>query len=527
MSAYQIYRLPAAVLFSGGVLAPGWYVKFYLTGTTIPVDVWTTDELDTEHDWPVEAGSDGVLPVVYLDPAVVYKTEVYDQFDVLQPGYGADPVNESINPYPILPIEGATVVNGLLPYGHVLRYGTNTTPGTTDLTTAIQAALDANYTVTLPDEDVAFTSFTWKLRRQIVGGATRESRLVQLSSMNGSATPAVTLEDVTSTDIAEGGYRAQRCEIVVASQTGIYCGGTTNASMFSSDQFCLTSRQAASNGSVPYSTIANQRAIHIEAGGTTAAFFANHRNLEIRAFDIGVDASGGVNEWTIHGWMLDCRIAVRLEDCSTWDLSGVTVESSVEDARALYADETVSNVKWDGGRWEMTQADSYGVEGDAALDSGSSNWWFTGINVLIASDGSAIPGRKWTGTLPDNFVFSGVDTVGPFIHIPNQVTMRLPNELLIGGQNLGDGKITLGRDLGGGEATLENVAAGRAVLTGTNSVDLQVGGTPVNTLRVDDSATATHVRLLVYDVDNGQLERVTVGAADSGGAGFKVLRIPN
>lgn len=41
------------------------------------------------------------------------------------------------------------------------------------------------------------------------------------------------------------------------------------------------------------------------------------------------------------------------------------------------------------------------------------------------------------------------------------------------------------------------------------------------------SATAGHTKFLVYDVDNGQLERVSVGAADSGGAGFKVLRIPN
>jgi hypothetical protein len=32
---------------------------------------------------------------------------------------------------------------------------------------------------------------------------------------------------------------------------------------------------------------------------------------------------------------------------------------------------------------------------------------------------------------------------------------------------------------------------------------------------------------MIWDVDNNNLERVTVGAADSGGAGFKVLRIAN
>jgi len=46
-------------------------------------------------------------------------------------------------------------------------------------------------------------------------------------------------------------------------------------------------------------------------------------------------------------------------------------------------------------------------------------------------------------------------------------------------------------------------------------------------LRVDNTAVATQTSLLVYDVDNATLERVTVGIADSGGAGFKVLRIAN
>lgn len=45
--------------------------------------------------------------------------------------------------------------------------------------------------------------------------------------------------------------------------------------------------------------------------------------------------------------------------------------------------------------------------------------------------------------------------------------------------------------------------------------------------RFDGTAVAGNTAFLVFDVDNAALERVTVGAADSGGAGFKVLRIPN
>lgn len=46
-------------------------------------------------------------------------------------------------------------------------------------------------------------------------------------------------------------------------------------------------------------------------------------------------------------------------------------------------------------------------------------------------------------------------------------------------------------------------------------------------VEIDHDSTAGNTRLLLWDVDNGQLERVSVGAADSGGAGFKSLRIPN
>ena len=52
-------------------------------------------------------------------------------------------------------------------------------------------------------------------------------------------------------------------------------------------------------------------------------------------------------------------------------------------------------------------------------------------------------------------------------------------------------------------------------------------GTLNESLRIDYPSTATQTGLLIYDVDNNALERVTVGAADSGGAGFKVLRIAN
>ena len=45
--------------------------------------------------------------------------------------------------------------------------------------------------------------------------------------------------------------------------------------------------------------------------------------------------------------------------------------------------------------------------------------------------------------------------------------------------------------------------------------------------RFDNNSTAGNTRMLLYDVDTGSLVRVSVGADDSGGSGYKVLRIPN
>jgi hypothetical protein len=66
---------------------------------------------------------------------------------------------------------------------------------------------------------------------------------------------------------------------------------------------------------------------------------------------------------------------------------------------------------------------------------------------------------------------------------------------------------------------------GNIALNGVGFTDLDVDN--VVSLRADNSSTAGDTRMFVYDVDNATLERVTVGAADSGGVGFKVLRIPN
>lgn len=65
---------------------------------------------------------------------------------------------------------------------------------------------------------------------------------------------------------------------------------------------------------------------------------------------------------------------------------------------------------------------------------------------------------------------------------------------------------------------------------GWNSADnlsLIAGG--LEAIRAEDPAdlAATETSLWLYDLDNAAIQQVTVGADDSGGAGFKVLRTAN
>lgn len=46
-------------------------------------------------------------------------------------------------------------------------------------------------------------------------------------------------------------------------------------------------------------------------------------------------------------------------------------------------------------------------------------------------------------------------------------------------------------------------------------------------LSVDDNVTAGETPMLLWDITAGTMQRVSIGVADSGGAGFRVLRIPN
>jgi hypothetical protein len=152
--SFQLFQLPKQQNV-GPNLVPLASAKayFYATGTTTPQDTYSDSTLETEHDHPVVADTAGRFPAIYLDPLLAYKVVITTASGVEI--YEADPCNDQaglasatqaqvgaiFQPRTQAEIDASiTPTNYEYPQGHVNRYGTNTTPGTTDMTTAVQAA---------------------------------------------------------------------------------------------------------------------------------------------------------------------------------------------------------------------------------------------------------------------------------------------------------------------------------------------------------------------------------------------------
>jgi hypothetical protein len=131
----------------------------YVAGTSTKQATWTDSTQSVQNNNPIILDSNGVANV-WLDPTLLYKF-------VLSPANDTDPPNsplrsvDNISPllsaaaltpaivgpglYPKTATEvsaGVTIVNFNYPPLTVDRYGTNTTPGTTVMTTAWQAAIN-------------------------------------------------------------------------------------------------------------------------------------------------------------------------------------------------------------------------------------------------------------------------------------------------------------------------------------------------------------------------------------------------
>ncbi|MGO9039313.1 MAG: glycosyl hydrolase family 28-related protein [Steroidobacteraceae bacterium] len=141
------------------------YYLFYLTGGTTPAPVYADGLLTTALSQTpgaaqpsCTADSAGRFNPIYMNPSLVYRVQLYNSLGVkledtdpyVVPGIGnAAAIGAAL--YPESTAETAasvTIVNGQIAWGNVLRYGSNTTPGSTDMTTAIQAALSQSQQAT-------------------------------------------------------------------------------------------------------------------------------------------------------------------------------------------------------------------------------------------------------------------------------------------------------------------------------------------------------------------------------------------
>lgn len=152
----NLFTLPLQTLVDAtGRPYAGLKAYFFMAGTLTPQTVFQDSALSVEHTNPVVANDAGRLPPIWLDPdaAADYRVQLRTQFDTLIDNGDVDNIPRNplsvtqittlINPITDAEREiGVTVVNTAYPECYVDRYGTNTTPGTTDMTAAWRAARD-------------------------------------------------------------------------------------------------------------------------------------------------------------------------------------------------------------------------------------------------------------------------------------------------------------------------------------------------------------------------------------------------
>jgi hypothetical protein len=166
-------------------------------------------------------------------------------------------------------------------------------------------------------------------------------------------------------------------------------------------------------------------------------------------------------------------------------------------------------------RWELSGAEQNQYMTTGCAFDGGSNW------ILIGGGGapSYAPGSSTHRV--------SLDISNRILYLGTNVLTSPLGYTLAGtggsGTNIAGGKITVAAGRSTGNATPAVVALA-STSAGSSGTTLQ---TLRDCLQVDGNTTAAETPLLLLDIDKGTLQRVSIGAADSGGTGFKVLRVPN
>lgn len=199
----------------------------------------------------------------------------------------------------------------------------------------------------------------------------------------------------------------------------------------------------------------------------------------------------------------------------------------------------IGGAGYDGTNWQTGSAALFGVRPGSTWSGSNRESFLTfettasgsttrierarinGVGQILAVDGTAaLPEYSFTSDPNTGFYRVGTDQIG----VSTNGTLRLTIDAAVAFVG------TLPWRGPAGTAGAPTFSFSGDTNTGIfsdagDTIKLATNGAEV--ARFDANATAGNTRFLVFDVDNNTLERVSVGVADSGGAGFKVLRIPN
>lgn len=118
-----------------------------------------------------------------------------------------------------------------------------------------------------------------------------------------------------------------------------------------------------------------------------------------------------------------------------------------------------------------------------------------------------------------------IDPVNGTFEYSRDVYLKNTRALRLRGTSGSDGQVSVTAANNLAVTNNNSAASTQIAQVGNGSIQMFVNGQEVT--RLDGTVGVGSTRLMIYDVDNATLERVSVGTADSGGTGYKVLRIPN
>jgi hypothetical protein len=251
-------------------------------------------------------------------------------------------------------------------------------------------------------------------------------------------------------------------------------------------------------------------------------------NTLVTTTDVGTMKIGvpqvGANQTFTNTWSLVLDGNLKVGNELHWPVAG---QSIVSDAGGLTYNVPTSDVHElavNGTAQLTVTATQINCEGNTIVSANFSAGAIDAITELDSSIRTGSDTKVVTGTAGSNQYVGYWNSDGDLIGndgLQFNDSASLPSLTVEGSTNayvyVKDGSVTGVMTLGAAGTFLGSESNHAAHLMVNNAAMLQVDG----------NATAGNTRLLIWDVDTGALARVSVGADDSGGTGFKYLRIPN